>query len=69
MRSEGFLGYVPAFGATAAIPPVALVLFSRNFSLSMAGLLFTYLVGECWPGPVMAVMQVCCCTIEDLGDA
>lgn len=58
IRSQGFLGYVPAFGAAAAVPPVAVVLYSGNFSASVGALLLTYLVGECWPGPVMAVLQV-----------
>lgn len=58
VRNEGVLGYIPALGCLAAIPPVAVVLFARSFYVSIFMLFLTYLVGECWLGPGMACLQV-----------
>ncbi len=60
VRNEGVLGFVPSLGSLAAILPVAVVLFARNFYVSIFMLFLTYLVGECWLGPGMACLQVRC---------
>eukprot|EP00612_Vaucheria_litorea_P003576 CAMPEP_0171462658 /NCGR_PEP_ID=MMETSP0945-20130129/6603_1 /TAXON_ID=109269 /ORGANISM="Vaucheria litorea, Strain CCMP2940" /LENGTH=442 /DNA_ID=CAMNT_0011989219 /DNA_START=64 /DNA_END=1392 /DNA_ORIENTATION=- len=49
--------FVPGIGALAAIPALAAVLYSSNFSQSMASLFVEYLFAECWFGPAMSALQ------------
>ena len=58
IRNEGILGYLPALGSAAAILPLTVVLFSSSFGVSVTALFLTYLTGECWLGPGMALLQV-----------
>ncbi|CAN0305651.1 unnamed protein product [Ectocarpus fasciculatus] len=58
VRNEGVLGYIPALGSLAAIGPMAVVLFSKDFYVSVTALFVSYLVGECWLGPGMACLQM-----------
>eukprot|EP00611_Tribonema_gayanum_P031372 TRINITY_DN9058_c0_g1_i3.p1 TRINITY_DN9058_c0_g1~~TRINITY_DN9058_c0_g1_i3.p1 ORF type:complete len:202 (+),score=68.49 TRINITY_DN9058_c0_g1_i3:363-968(+) len=48
---------VPAIGAAAAVPALALTLYAPSFGLSMAGLFLEYLAAECWFGPAMSALQ------------
>ncbi|KAG5185260.1 major facilitator superfamily domain-containing protein [Tribonema minus] len=48
---------VPAIGAAAAVPALALALYAPSFGLSMAGLFLEYLAAECWFGPAMSALQ------------
>ncbi|CAM9799953.1 unnamed protein product [Ectocarpus sp. 13 AM-2016] len=58
VRNEGVLGYIPALGSLAAIGPIAVVLFAKDFYVSVGALFVSYLVGECWLGPGMACLQM-----------
>ncbi|CAN0340701.1 unnamed protein product [Ectocarpus sp. 8 AP-2014] len=58
VRNEGVLGYIPALGSLAAIGPMAVVLFAKDFYVSVGALFVSYLVGECWLGPGMACLQM-----------
>jgi len=49
--------WIPAIGAAAAIPFMALCVLSTNFYLSIAALFFEYLTAECWFGPSISVLQ------------
>ncbi len=50
--------YVPAIGAVGGIPFMCLCLLSSDFYVSLCvGLLFEYLVAECWFGPYMSALQ------------
>lgn len=52
------LAWVPALGIGLALVFVCVVVLCPSFHVCMVALLCFYLLGECWLGPGMAILQV-----------